>query len=115
MGEIKNNKLSNWLSWIGRNIGDIHTFDNTRLSKQAEHFLRSRWKGEIYFNSYSSNACGSVVFVRKNASVTNCKFNIVDPGNFFTLHFDYDKRNLALNVLYDPNVDSPSYFQEIFF
>ena len=58
-----------------------------------------------FFNSYSSNASGTAVFVRKNADVTNCKFNIVDPGNFSTLHFDYDKRKYALNVLYGPNID----------
>ena len=59
---------------------------------QAENFLESKWKGNIYFYSYSSNAHGTAFFVRKNASVKNCKFNIVDPGNFSTLHFDYDKK-----------------------
>ena len=51
----------------------------------------------------------------KNTSITNCKFNIVDPGNFSTLHFDYDKRRHTLNVLYGPNVDSPLYFKEVIF
>ena len=54
------NKYSKWLSWTGRNSGDIYIFLYTRLSKQAENFLRSRWKGEIYFNSYLSIA----IFIR---------------------------------------------------
>ena len=115
MGEIKSKKLSNWLSWIGRNKGDVYIFLDTRLSKQSENFLKSRWKGEIYFNSYTSNARGTAVFVRKNFSITNCKFDVIDPGNFSTFHFDYNKNKYALNVLFCPNVDSPSYYKDVIF
>ena len=65
MGDIKSNKISNWIFWIGGNKVDMYPFVDTRLSKQAEHFLRTMWKGEIYFDSDSSNARGTAYCVRK--------------------------------------------------
>ena len=86
--------MSNWLSWMTRNKGDIYGFVDTHLSKESENFLKLRWKGEIYFNSYSSNAHGTAVFFRKNADVKNCKYSMIDLGNFSTLHLDHDIEDL---------------------
>ena len=68
-----------------RNKGDIYVFVDTRLSKQSENLLKSRWKGEIYFNSYSSNGRCTAVFVRKKADVKNWKYSIIDLATFSTL------------------------------
>ena len=54
-------------------------------------------------------------FVRKKGQCKNGWFNIVEPGNFSTLHFYYDNKKYALNVLYGPNVDSPSFYKDVIF
>ena len=106
--------MSKWQAWMTRNKGDIYVFVDTRLSKQSENFFKSRWKGKIYFNSYSSNARRTAVFVRKNAYVKNCKYSIIDLGSFSTLHFDHDNKSFALNVLYGPNADSPLFYKKLY-
>ena len=64
-----NKKPSNWLSWLARNKGDIYFLIDTRASKETKLFLRVRWMGEIYFNTFSSNARGTVILVRKQSKI----------------------------------------------
>ena len=59
--------------------------------------------------------CGTAVFDSKGTDIINCKFSIIDQGNFSTLHFDHDCKRFALNVLYGPDIDSPLFYKEIIF
>ena len=67
MGIIK--KPSNWLSWLARTERYIHFLIDTRASKETKLFLRACWKGEIYFNTFSLNARGTAILVRKQSKI----------------------------------------------
>ena len=110
-----NKKPSNWLSWLAINKGDIYVLIDTRASKETELFLKSRWKGKIYFNTFSSNAWGTAILVRKHSKIEKSELRIIDKGNFSTLHFNFDNKRFTLNDLYGPNKDCPLYFKNTIF
>ena len=110
-----NKKPSNWLSWFTRNKADIYVLIDTRASKDTELFLRVRWKGEIYVNTFSSNARGTAILVRNQAKIEKPKYKIIDKGKFSSLHFSFENKRFALNAIYGPNNDCPLYLKQTIF
>ena len=88
-------KTANWISWMSRNPGDIKVLIDTRMARETESFLKSRWRGPIFFHTLSSNTRGTAILTRKGSNITNCDFKIIDTGNFSTLHYKYEKKSMC--------------------
>ena len=69
----------------------------------------------MFFNSFSSQARGVAIFMKKN-----CTAKILDKfcdtqGNVLAILLNYEDKKNLMEGLYGPNTDSPSFFSEVAF
>ena len=77
--------------------------------------VSEEWGGRSIFNSFTSQARGVAIFVKKNNPA-----KIIDQfhdreGNILAIFIEYEGKKMLLEVLYGPNQDSPSFYSELVF
>ena len=77
--------------------------------------VRDEWGGQCVFNSFSSQARGVAIFLKKNnpAKIID-SFSDTD-GNLLAISLLYEEKKILLEVLYGPNQDTPNFYSEIVF
>ena len=77
--------------------------------------MREEWGGTCLFNSFSSQARGVAIFLKKNntAKVLD-KFNDSD-GNLLSILIEYEGKRILLECIYGPNADTPDFYSDIAF
>ena len=74
--------------------------------------IREEWDGHCIFNSFSSQARGVAIFMKKNnpAKILDkfCDIN----GNILAISMIYEGKKILLEVLYGPNQDIPSFYSD---
>ena len=85
---------------------------DTRICKTIENVVREEWDGQCIFNSFSSQARGVAIFMKKNnpAKILD-KFCDID-GNILAISMIYEGKKILLEILYGPNQDTPSFYSE---
>ena len=88
---------------------------DTRICKSIENTVREEWGGTCIFNSFSSQARGVAIFLKKDsiAKVVD-KFADVD-GNILAILVDFQEKRILIEGLYGPNTDSPLFYSETAF
>ena len=88
---------------------------DTRICKSIENIVSDEWGGKCFFNSFTSQARGVAIFLKKNnpAKLVN-SFCDVD-GNVLAILMVYEDKKILLEVLYGPNQDTPSFYSETAF
>ena len=88
---------------------------DTRICKSIENTVREEWGGTCIFNSFSSQARGVAIFIKKE-----CTAKIIDnfcdsDGNILAILLDFQDKTILMEGIYGPNSDSPSFYSEIAF
>ena len=88
---------------------------DTRICKSIENTVREEWGGTCIFNSFSSQARGVAIFLKKDsiAKVVD-KFADVD-GHILAILVDFQEKRILIEGLYGPNTDSPLFYSETAF
>ena len=74
--------------------------------------VRDEWEGRCVFNSYSSQARGIAIFIKKsNPAVIMDKFSDKE-GNILALLLNYEGKRILLESIYGPNQDNPNFFRD---
>ena len=85
---------------------------DTRICKSIENTVREEWGGTCIFNSFSSQARGVAIFIKKE-----CTAKIIDKfcdseGNILAILLDFQEKTILMEGIYGPNSDSPSFYSE---
>ena len=100
------------LCFLKRKTPDLLIVVDTRLSKDIENGVKAEWGGQVLFSSFSSQARGVAIFIKKNLPVKILdKFNDQD-GNILSILIEYEDKRILLEGLYGPNTDSPGFYED---
>ena len=94
---------------------DIIIACDTRICKSIENAIREEWGGNCVFNSFSSQARGVAIFIKKNFPVTILDKFCDTNGNILAILLNYEDKRLLLEGLYGPNSDEPAFYSELAF
>ena len=103
------------LCFLRKKDPDLLVILDTRFSKDIENSVKAEWGGQVLFSSFSSQARGVAIFVKKNLPIKILdKFNDQN-GNILGLLIEYEGKRILLEGLYGPNGDSPLFYEnEVF-
>ena len=111
----KNPKRQTVFHHLKKKNPDIVVTCDTRICKAIENVVREEWGGICIFNSFSSQARGIAIFIKKNFPV-----NVLDKfcdtgGNILAVLLSYENKKILLEGIYGPNSDEPSFYSDLAF
>ena len=74
--------------------------------------MQEEWGGKCIFNSFSSQARGVAIFMKKNTTATVLDKFCDSEGNLLAILINYEDRRIMLECIYGPNTDSPEFYSE---
>ena len=77
--------------------------------------IREEWNGVCIFNSFSSQARGVAIFIRRGTPVNITDKFTDDNGNILAVLMDFQAKKILLEGLYGPNTDSPLFYSDMAF
>ena len=77
--------------------------------------VSDEWGGRCVFNSFSSQARGVAIFLKKNNPARIIDSYRDNDGNLLAISLIYEEKKILLEVLYGPNQDSPGFYSETVF
>jgi len=86
---------------------------DTHFDKQKHKIYSSEWGYTCYYNSFSTNKRGVAIFFR-NSFEFKVHHAIRDQnGNLLILDLEIEKHRISLAVIYGPNQDTPSFYENL--
>ena len=99
----KNPKRQTVFHHLKKKNPDIIIACDTRICKSIENTVREEWGGNCIFNSFSSQARGVAIFIKKNFPVTIIDKFSDSNGNILAVLITYEDKKILLEGLYGPN------------
>ena len=88
---------------------------DTRICKSIENVVREEWGGHCIFNSFSSQARGVAIFIKRGNPATIIDKFSDSEGNIIAIAIMYEGRKILLECLYGPNQDTPEFYNDMVF
>ena len=110
-----NPKRSKVLRYMNKKNPDFIIVSDSRICPNIENIVREEWGGTCIFNSFSSQARGIAILLKKgNLAVILNEFKD-NAGNILAILIEYDGKKILLEGLYGPNQDCPDFYKnEVF-
>ena len=83
---------------------------DTRICKTIESVVRDECGGKCVFNSFSSQAHGVAIFLKRNNPAKIVDKYCDDEGNILAISLIFEDKKILVEVIYGPNQDNPSFF-----
>ena len=74
--------------------------------------VREEWGGSCVFNSFSSQARGVAIFLKKDSTAKIVDKFTDSDGNILAILIIFQEKRILLQGLYGPNTDSPLFYSE---
>ena len=87
---------------------------DTRLDNTLEKKLTEEWEGSCHFSSYTSNARGIAMLINKNLNHKVLDTRKDDNGNHLAVNLETQNKKIAINCIYGPNRDQPTFYKQLF-
>ena len=108
----KNPKRSQVLQYLRNKKPDILILVDTRISKDIECQVKEEWNGYTFFSSFSSQARGIAILLRKDLPI-KIKDSFCDQaGNIAAVLVEMEEKLVLIEGIYGPNEDSPQFYSE---
>lgn len=107
---VKRRKI---FSYFKQKSVDILCLQETHSSPQDEKFWKNEWKGHALFSHGKSNSKGVAIFFRDNLDYQILNVCKDIDGRYIVCHLKINGKEIVLNCIYGPNVDSPEFFVEL--
>lgn len=91
----------------------IYCLQDTHFTTALEPYIRSEWGGEVYFNSFTSNARGVCILFSNSISYKVFRSKKDERGNMLILDLELEGKRFTLVNIYGPNEDSPDFFLKV--
>ena len=108
----RNPKRQKVLHHLKKRNPDFILVCDTRICKSIECVVRDEWEGRCIFNSFSSQARGVAIFLKKGNTAKIVDKFCDDAGNILAISMIYEEKKILLEILYGPNSDSPDFYSE---
>ena len=108
----KNPKRRKVLLHLNKKNPDFILISDTRICKTIEQTVREEWGGKCLFNSFSSQARGVAIFLKKDNTAAILDKYCDNTGNMIALLINYEGKRILLECIYGPNTDSPDFYSE---
>ena len=96
-------------------MADFIIVTDSRICKTIEQLVSEEWDGKSIFNSFSSQARGIAIFIKKNNLAKILDICKDENGNVLGLLLDYEGKKILLEGVYGPNEDSPNFYANTVF
>ena len=107
----KNPKRRHILHYIKEKNDDINIIVDTRFSKNIENKVKADWGGHAFFSSFSSEARGVAIFIKKGLAIDILDKRADDQGNLLSLLIKFNGKKILVSGLYGPNTDDPDFYK----
>ena len=87
---------------------------DTRIDPSIENTVRNEWGAECFFSSFSSQKRGIMVLFKKDVAIQVKKIKTDRSGNLLQMLLNFDMQDVLLNVLYGPNHDDITFYDDVF-
>ena len=77
--------------------------------------VREVWGGHCIFNSFSSQARGVAIFIKKDNPAKIIDKYCDSDGNIIAVAIIYEEKKILLECLYGPNNDTPEFYNDLVF
>ena len=108
----RNPKRQKVLHHLKKRNPDFILVCDTRICKSIESVVRDEWEGRCIFNSFSSQARGVAIFLKKGNTAKIVDKFCDNAGNILAISMIYEEKKILLEILYGPNQDSPDFYSE---
>ena len=88
---------------------------DTRICKSIENIIKQEWEGVCIFNSFSSQARGVAIFIKKDSTAKVLDKFVDDGGNLLAILIEFQNKRILLEGVYGPNTDSPAFYSDYVF
>ena len=88
---------------------------DTRICSSIENIVRQEWGGVCVFNSFSSQARGVAIFIKKDSTAKVLDKYIDNEGNLLAILMLFQDKRILLEGIYGPNADTPSFYSDYAF
>ena len=88
---------------------------DTRISKELENQVKIEVGENVYFSSFTSQARGVVIIVKKSIPVLFLDSFADTAGNQCAILLEVEGKRILIEGIYGPNIDSPSFYKEELF
>ena len=88
---------------------------DTRICPSIENTVREEWGGKCLFNSFSSQARGVALFMKKGNTAQVLDSFGDENGNVLAILINFHGKRILLEGLYGPNNDSPNFYSDLAF
>ena len=68
--------------------------------------------GKCFFSSFSSQARGVAIFLKKGNTATIIDTHSDKDGNIVAILVSYQSKTILMECVYGPNEDSPNFYSE---
>lgn len=106
-----NPKRSKVLNFMRKKNPDFLIVTDSRICPTIENVVREEWGGKCIFNSFSSQARGVAILLKKGNLAKILDEFRDDGGNIMAILIEYDEKKILLEGLYGPNIDSPDFYE----
>ena len=111
LGDI--NKRKDVFNYLHSKKFNIVCLQDTHFTESQENTIENQWGYKSYFSSFSSNSRGVSILFNNNFEFQVHHEKTDKNGNFLILDVTIQSQRLTLVVVYGPNRDDPSFYQNI--
>ena len=101
------------LSYFKETNANIVCLQDTHLIEDDIMAVKELWNNDVYINEGKTNSCGVAILLNNNFEYEILSCNKDKSGNYLNLLMKLSLMTINLIMLYGPNNDSTSFFEEI--
>ena len=111
----RNPKRKQVFNALKKKTCDIFILLDTRICPKIENMVKAEWGGQAFFSSYSSQARGVAILIKKGFPIDILDKKSDHNGNLLSLKTKIYGKIVSITGLYGPNIDSPDFYtQQVF-
>ena len=111
----KNPKRQKVFHHLKKRNPDFILVCDTRICKSIENVVSDEWGGRCIFNSFSSQARGVAIFIKRDNPAKVVDKFCDDEGNILAISIIYEEKKILIEILYGPNQDTPVFYSDLAF
>ena len=92
----RNPKRQNVFHYVKRKNPDFVFICDTKFSKSVENCIREEWGGKCFFSSFSSQARGVAIFLKKGNTATIIDTHSDKDGNIVAILVSYQSKTILM-------------------
>ena len=101
------------LSQLNRRGVHIALLQETHITLKEGQALQKRWRGQLYYTTYSAFARGTLIWVRHGVPFLQ-QSSLVDPeGRYVAISGQLAGRDIALLSIYAPNIEQMMFLESL--